>query len=78
MDIKFQAFRKKMERFNDWEVANHCGLSPATRMQQFIMLYDLGKMYGDNILRRMNNEHLNSIIDTTRKFKEWMKTKLIV
>jgi hypothetical protein len=61
--------RNKMEKFNEWEAENRRGLSTIKRLEQFIILYDLGKMHDDQILKKMNEDHLNSIIRSSVRFK---------
>ena len=69
MDRRFSTLRKRMERFNEWEAENRRGLTKIQRLEQFLVLYDLGKMYDDVILNKMNEEHLNALIRTGERFR---------
>jgi hypothetical protein len=69
MDRQFEMLRKKMERFNQWEAENRRGLSMVNRLEQFVALYDLGKMHCNETLK-MHGDHLNAIIKTSKRLKK--------
>jgi hypothetical protein len=69
MNNQFQMLRTKMEKYNSWEAENRLSLSAIKRLEQFVMLYDLGKMHDEKIVRQMNEEHLNSILEITHRLK---------
>ena len=70
MDRQFEMLRKKMERFNEWEAENRRGLSMVNRLEQFVALYDLGKMHCNETLKKMHENHLNGIISTSGRFRK--------
>ena len=76
MDNRFRALRKKMERFNEWEAENRKGLTAKQRLKQFLVLYDLGEMYEDDIRKKMNEEHLNALIRTSERFRVVLGTSM--
>jgi hypothetical protein len=53
-----------------WEAENRISIPVTKRLEQFIMLFDLCNMYDSKILKRMNTEHLNAIIETNRRLCE--------
>ncbi len=70
MNPQFEMLRKKMERFNAWEAENRRKLSLATRLEQFIILYDLAKRQSDGIQKKMHEDHLESLVKTCKKLRD--------
>ena len=75
MDRQFEILRKKMERFNEWEAENRRQLNIINRLEQFITLFDLGKMHCDETQKKMHENHLNSIISASGRLKKAKEIK---
>jgi len=69
MDKRYSMLRKKMERFNIWESCEQRKISVADRLQQFLILYDLGKLYDKNVLNTTHNKHLECLIRTNKRLR---------
>lgn len=61
--------RKKMERFNKWETIEQKKISDLDRFQQFLALYDLGKLYDDVILKQTQDNHLMGLVRTNKQLR---------
>lgn len=67
MEKQYEMLRKKMTRFNEWEVENRKGLTVEIRLKQFIDLYELGQSYPADILARAHADHLKGLIETHQR-----------
>lgn len=69
MDNKYIMLRKKMERFNQWEAIEQKKLSESDRFEQFLTLYDLGRLYDEDKLKRIHNNHLMGLVSTNKRLR---------
>ena len=69
MDKRYAMLRKKMERFNAWEAGELNKIPELDRLQQFLILYDLGKFYDKNVLKQTQFKHLEGLIKTSKKLR---------
>ena len=69
MKEKYHMLRKKMARFNKWET-DHCrGLTLEERLQQFFILYSLGKLHRDEVLNKIHEEHRMGLVKTSERLR---------
>ena len=70
MKEKYQMLRKKMARFNEWETNNYRGITLEERLQQFFVLYNLGKLNHDEVLNKIHEDHLMGLVKTNERLKK--------
>jgi hypothetical protein len=58
-----------MSRFNQWETEYLQSLHPTRRLEQFLILFELGQSYNDQERSKMHDEHLKSLVEMQRKLK---------
>jgi len=73
MKEKYQMLRKKMARFNRWEVENCRDLTSEERLEQYFVLYNLGKLHRESVLARIHEEHLMGLIKTNERLNKVAK-----
>jgi hypothetical protein len=69
MQNKYEMLRKKMARFNEWEATNRKTLTTEKRLEQFLALYELGSVSGEETIKRAHEEHLKGIIETNKRLR---------
>jgi len=70
MDKRYKLFQNKMTRFNVWENKNLKKLNSTSRLEHFLILYDIGQKHSDDTVKRMHEEHMSGIIKTTERLKK--------
>ena len=70
MEKKYEILRAKMARFNEWETENYRSLTLEERLQQFFVLYNLGKLHHDEVLNRIHEDHLMGLVKTNERLKK--------
>lgn len=70
MKEKYQMLRKKMAKFNKWETENSKCLTLEERLQQYFVLYSLGKLHHEEVLNKIHEEHLMGLIETSERLRK--------
>ncbi len=75
MDKRYKLFQNKMTRFNVWENQNLKRLNSTNRLEQFLILYDIGQKHSGETVKRMHEEHLTGIIKMVERLKKAKKKR---
>jgi hypothetical protein len=59
-----------MARFNEWQTENYRGLSLEERLQQFLVLYNLGKLHNNEVLNKIHEDHLMGLVKTGERLRK--------
>ncbi len=70
MDKSYKLFQHKMAKFNSWENDNIKKLDSTHRLEQFLILYDIGQKHSDDTVKQMHEEHLSGIIKMVERLKK--------
>lgn len=70
MEKQYEMLRKKMTRFNEWEVVNRKTLTVENRLEQFFALYELGQLYCEETKKRIHEDHLSGIVELTKRLRK--------
>lgn len=74
MKNKLLDYRKKLDKFNKWEIEYSRNLSTKKRLKQFEQLFLLANEYPEEIKKLKHEEHLQNLISI--KQKEYKAQKL--
>ena len=66
MDNAYRVMLDKMERFNIWERDYVKSLPLERRLDQCLILFELGLDYQKDIVEKMRRDHLQSLVETKR------------
>ena len=69
MKNQYKSLRTRMSRYNQWETEYLRNLHPARRLEQFIVLFELAQLYGDQEKSKMHEEHLRGLVETQKRLK---------
>jgi hypothetical protein len=70
MEERYDMLRKKMERYSAWEDVGRRSLNLENRLKQFFALHDLLRLYGDDVLKKLHEDHLMALIKTRRRLNK--------
>ena len=63
-------YRKKMNKFNDWEIEYSKKLSSQIRLEQFEELFNLAYELPEDIKNKGHKDHINNLILMKKRFKK--------
>jgi hypothetical protein len=66
MKPEYREYLKKITAFNCWETIDCRNRSVGQSLEQFVMLYDLGRYFSDDQKNRSHHEHLNKLIEVQK------------
>jgi len=73
MKNAYEMMLVKMSKFNEWERNYMQNLPVQKRLEQFLILYDLGLDSPKETIKRMRKKHLQSLIKTKKILKKVKK-----
>ena len=70
MKNAYEMMLVKMSKFNEWERNYMQNLPVQKRLEQFLILYNLGLDSSKETVEKMRKEHLQSLIETKKILKK--------
>ncbi len=64
---ELQAYRRRMEKFNHWEVEERRAKSEQTLLEEFLILFDLVEEIPEAVVIKSRESHLNHLIDVQKR-----------
>ncbi len=69
MKNKYTLLIEKYNRFHEWEVRYHKQIPVKEHLDRFVALCRLRKFFDADTIQKMQQEHLDALIQTEKQFK---------
>ena len=67
MRAELQAYRRRMEKFNHWEVEERRAKSEETLLEEFLILFNLVEEIPEAVIIKSRESHLNHLIAVQKR-----------